>query len=67
MPIGELSEAARCFPIPDATAPPPPAKAGEVDLSLIRTLGQEVGFGAKTPEQAGKDLVTGAAEILSRA
>ena len=47
--------------------PPPPAKAGEVDLSLIRTLGQEVGFGAKTPEQAGKDLVTGAAEILSRA
>ncbi|KQX38692.1 ABC transporter ATP-binding protein [Devosia sp. Root436] len=47
--------------------PPPPAAAGEVDLSLIRTLGQEVGFGAKTPEQAGKDLVTGAAEILSRA
>jgi multiple sugar transport system substrate-binding protein len=47
--------------------PPPPAAAGEVDLSLIRTLGQEVGFGAKTPEQAGKDLVTGATEILSRA
>ena len=47
--------------------PPPPAKAGEVDSSLIRTLGQEVGFGAKTPEQAGKDLVTGATEILSRA
>jgi multiple sugar transport system substrate-binding protein len=47
--------------------PPPPAKAGEVDSSLIRTLGQEVGFGAKTPEQAGKDLVTGATEILARA
>ena len=45
---------------------PPPAAAGEVDLSLIRTLGQEVGFGAKTPEQAGKDLVTGATEILAR-
>jgi multiple sugar transport system substrate-binding protein len=47
--------------------PPPPAAAGEVDSSLIRTLGQEVGFGAKSPEQAGKDLVTGAAEILARA
>jgi multiple sugar transport system substrate-binding protein len=47
--------------------PPPPAAAGEVDSSLIRTLGQEVGFGAKTPEQAGKDLVTGATEILARA
>jgi multiple sugar transport system substrate-binding protein len=47
--------------------PPPPAAAGEVDLSLIRTLGQEVGFGAKTPEQAGAELVTGATDILSRA
>jgi multiple sugar transport system substrate-binding protein len=47
--------------------PPPPAAAGEVDLSLIRTLGQEVGFGAKTPEQAGAELVTGANDILSRA
>jgi multiple sugar transport system substrate-binding protein len=47
--------------------PPPPAAAGEVDLSLIRTLGQEVGFGAKTPEQAGAELVTGATDILNRA
>ena len=47
--------------------PPPPAAAGEVDSSLIRTLGQEVGFGAKTPEQAGAELVTGATEILGRA
>lgn len=47
--------------------PPPPAAAGEVDSSLIRTLGQEVGFGAKTPEQAGAELVTGATEILARA
>lgn len=47
--------------------PPPPAAAGEVDSSLIRTLGQEVGFGAKTPEQAGAELVTGATEILNRA
>jgi multiple sugar transport system substrate-binding protein len=47
--------------------PPPPAAAGEVDASLIRTLGQEVGFGAKTPEQAGAELITGATDILSRA
>ena len=47
--------------------PPPPAAAGEVDSSLIRTLGQEVGFGAKTPEQAGAELVSGATAILSRA
>jgi multiple sugar transport system substrate-binding protein len=47
--------------------PPPPAAAGEVDSSLIRTLGQEVGFGAKSPEQAGADLVNGANDILSRA
>ncbi|MBD8066335.1 extracellular solute-binding protein [Devosia sp. PTR5] len=47
--------------------PPPPAAAGEVDSSLIRTLGQEVGFGAKTAEQAGKELVEGASAILSRA
>lgn len=47
--------------------PPPPAAAGEVDSSLIRTLGQEVGFGAKSPEQAGSELVSGATAILSRA
>lgn len=47
--------------------PPPPAAAGEVDSSLIRTLGQEVGFGAKTAEQAGKELVEGATAILQRA
>jgi multiple sugar transport system substrate-binding protein len=47
--------------------PPPPAAAGEVDSSLIRTLGQEVGFGAKSPEQAGAELVSGATAILSRA
>lgn len=47
--------------------PPPPAAAGEVDSSLIRTLGQEVGFGAKSPEQAGAELITGATDILSRA
>tara|TARA_R110002124_G_scaffold109676_22_gene263012 strand:+ start:1566 stop:2855 length:1290 start_codon:yes stop_codon:yes gene_type:complete len=49
-----------------ALPPPPPASAGEIDASLIRTLGQEVGFGAKSPEDAGRDLVNGANDILSR-
>ncbi|MBS3850473.1 extracellular solute-binding protein [Devosia sp. J2-20] len=49
-----------------ALPPPPPPSAGEIDASLIRTLGQEVGFGAKSPEQAGRDLVSGANDILSR-
>ncbi|MFN4210863.1 MAG: extracellular solute-binding protein, partial [Devosia sp.] len=47
--------------------PSPPAAAGEISESLLRTLGQEVGFGAKSPEQAGADLVAGANDILSRA
>lgn len=50
-----------------ALPPPPPASAGEIDASLIRTLGQEVGFGAKTPEEAGAELIAGANDILSRA
>jgi len=49
-----------------ALPPPPPPSAGEIDSSLIRTLGQEVGFGAKSAEQAGRDLVSGANDILSR-
>ena len=47
--------------------PSPPAAAGEISESLFRTLGQEVGFGAKTPEEAGPEFVKGANEILSRA
>ncbi|MNY59261.1 hypothetical protein D3C86_1956870 [compost metagenome] len=50
-----------------ALPPPPPASAGEIDASLIRTLGQEVGFGAKTPEEGARDLIAGANDILSRA
>ncbi|KRA47771.1 ABC transporter substrate-binding protein [Devosia sp. Root635] len=50
-----------------ALPPSPPAAAGEIDASLIRTLGQEVGFGAKTPEEAGRELISGANDILSRA
>ena len=50
-----------------ALPPPPPASAGEIDSSLIRTIGQEVGFGAKTPEEGARDLITGATDILSRA
>ncbi|KKC33007.1 ABC transporter substrate-binding protein [Devosia psychrophila] len=46
--------------------PSPPAAAGEISESLLRTLGQEVGFGAKSPEQAGGELITGANDILGR-
>ncbi|MGB3336004.1 MAG: extracellular solute-binding protein [Devosia sp.] len=47
--------------------PPPPAAAGEIDISLLRTLSQEVGFGARTPEDAGPYFVTEATAILERA
>ncbi|HEY9012152.1 MAG TPA: ABC transporter substrate-binding protein [Devosia sp.] len=47
--------------------PPPPAAAGEIDASLLRVLSQEVGFGARTPEDAGKYFISEATAILSRA
>lgn len=47
--------------------PSPPAKAGEIDSSLFRVISQEVGFGARSPEDAGNALFTGANDILSRA
>lgn len=47
--------------------PPPPAAAGEIDLSLLRTISQEIAFGAKTPEAGGAEMVTGANDILARA
>lgn len=47
--------------------PPPPAAAGEIDLSLLRTLSQEIAFGARSPEDAGAALVSGARDILARA
>ena len=49
-------------PIP----PSPPASAGEIDASLIRTLSQEVAFGQRSPEDAGPYFVEQATEILSR-
>jgi multiple sugar transport system substrate-binding protein len=47
--------------------PPPPAAAGEIDISLLRTIGQEVSFGARTPEDAGPYFVSEATAILERA
>ncbi|HZY67615.1 MAG TPA: extracellular solute-binding protein [Devosia sp.] len=47
--------------------PPPPAAAGEIDISLLRTIGQEVGFGARTPEDGANYFVTEATAILERA
>src|SRR5690606_28611926 len=47
--------------------PPPPAAAGEIDISLLRTLSQEVAFGARSAEDAGAYFVTEATAILERA
>lgn len=45
----------------------PPAAAGEIDLNLLRVLSQEVAFGARSPEDAGKYFVEEATAILARA
>jgi multiple sugar transport system substrate-binding protein len=50
-------------PIP----PSPPSAAGEISQSLLGTLSQEIGFGAKSPEVAAAELVSGAQDILARA
>jgi multiple sugar transport system substrate-binding protein len=47
--------------------PPPPAAAGEIDISLLRTTGQEVSFGARSAEDGAKYFVTEAAAVLARA
>ncbi|MNF15528.1 hypothetical protein D3C80_2181760 [compost metagenome] len=47
--------------------PSPPAAAGEIDTSLLRTLSQEIAFGGRSPEDGGKYFVTEAAAILARA
>jgi multiple sugar transport system substrate-binding protein len=47
--------------------PPPPAAAGEIDLSLLRTVGQEVGFGARSAEDGAAYFVSEAKAILERA
>ena len=47
--------------------PPPPAAAGEIDISLLRTLSQEVAFGGRSAEDAGPYFVTEATAILGRA
>jgi multiple sugar transport system substrate-binding protein len=49
-----------------ALPPPPPAAAGEIDISVLRTLSQEVAFGARSPEDAGQYFVTEASAVLAR-
>jgi multiple sugar transport system substrate-binding protein len=44
----------------------PPAAAGEIDASLLRVLSQEVAFGGRSPEDAGKFFVEEAEAILAR-
>lgn len=50
-----------------ALPPSPPAAAGEIDLNLLRVISQEVAFGARSPEDAGKAFVEDATAILARA
>jgi multiple sugar transport system substrate-binding protein len=45
----------------------PPAAAGEIDQSLLDVLADEVAFGQRTPEDAGKFFVEEATAILARA
>jgi multiple sugar transport system substrate-binding protein len=46
--------------------PSPPAAAGEIDTSLLRVLSQEVAFGGRSAEDAGKFFVEEATAILER-
>lgn len=46
---------------------PPPNAAGEIDVSLLRVLSQEVAFGGRSAEDAGKFFVEEATAILARA
>lgn len=45
----------------------PPNAAGEIDQSLLDVLADEVAFGQRTPEDAGKFFVEEATAILARA
>jgi multiple sugar transport system substrate-binding protein len=47
--------------------PSPPNAAGEIDTSLLRVLAQEVAFGARSAEDAGRYFVEEARAILARA
>ena len=47
--------------------PSPPAAAGEIDVSLLRTLSQEVAFGGRAADDAGRFFVEEATAILERA
>jgi multiple sugar transport system substrate-binding protein len=62
-----LNFVANLGPLVGPLPPSPPAAAGEIDSTLIRTLGQEVGFGQISPEDAGPSFVEQANEILHRA
>ena len=44
----------------------PPNAAGEIDQSLLEVIGEEVAFGGRTPEDAGKYFVEEARALLER-
>ena len=45
----------------------PPNAAGEIDQSLLEVVGEEVSFGARSPEDAARFFVEEATAILERA
>ncbi|KRB01131.1 ABC transporter ATP-binding protein [Devosia sp. Root685] len=50
-----------------ALPPPPPSSSGEIELSLLPSISQEVAFDARTPEDASQYFVSEASAILERA
>jgi multiple sugar transport system substrate-binding protein len=44
----------------------PPNAAGEIDQSLLEVVGEEVSFGARSPEDAAKFFVEEATALLER-
>ncbi|HHY48764.1 MAG TPA: ABC transporter ATP-binding protein, partial [Alphaproteobacteria bacterium] len=62
-----LNFVANLGPLLGPLPPSPPAAAGEIDASVLRTLSQEVAFGQRTPEDAGPYFIQQATDVLSRA
>lgn len=50
-----------------ALPPPPPSSSGEIELSLLPGVSQEVAFGARSAEDAAQYFVAEASAILERA
>ena len=54
-------------PLLGKAPPTSPAGGGEINESLLPSVSQEVAFGVRSPEDAGRHFVEAASEILARA